>query len=134
MSAAENKAIVRRLWEEVWNQNNLAVCDEIFDVEYAEHEKSFVPILRGAFPDLRFTVEDMIAEADKVVTRYFITGTHQGEFMGIPATGKSVKINTIWIHRVAEGKIVEGRHWGQWDALGMLKQLGVFPPPQRSDC
>ncbi len=125
MSLEQNKAIVRRLWEEVWNQNDLAVCDEIFDADYAEHEKSFVPRLRAAFPDLHFAVEDMIAEGDKVVSRYIITGTHQGEFMGIPATGKRVAIKTIWIHRLAGNRIVEGRDWGAWDAFGMLRQMGV---------
>lgn len=128
MSTTQNKAIVRRLWEEVWNQNNVAVCDEIFDAEYAAHERAFVPILRAAFPDMQFTVEDMIAEGDKVVTRYYLTGTHQGEFMGIPATGKPVKIDAIWIHRLDGGRIVEGRNWGQFDALGMMQQMGVFPP------
>ena len=128
MSATQNKAIVRRLWEEVWNQNNLAVCDEIFDADYAEHERSFVPRLRNAFPDLRFTVEDMIAEDDKVVSRYILTGTHQGEFMGIAATGKPVHVDCIWIHRLENDRIVEGRKWGQFDALGMMRQLGAFPP------
>ncbi|MCB0144029.1 MAG: ester cyclase, partial [Caldilineaceae bacterium] len=70
MSTETNKAIVRRLWEEVWNQGNLSVCDEIFDADYAAHEKGFVPVLRAAFPDLHFTIEDMIAEDDKVVTRH----------------------------------------------------------------
>ena len=72
----------------------------------------------------------MIAEGDKVVTRYYLTGTHRGEFMGIPATGKPVKVNTIWMHRLDGGRIVEGRRWGQFDALGMMRQMGVFPPPQ----
>jgi steroid delta-isomerase-like uncharacterized protein len=127
MSAEDNKIIVRRLWEEVWNQNDLAVCDEIFDAEYAEHERRFVPILRKAFPDLRFAIEDMIAEGDKVVTCYTMTGTHQSEFMDVPATGKSVKIKCIWIHRLADNRIVEGRDWGLWDAIGMMRQLGVVP-------
>ena len=122
----KNKEIVRRLWEEVWNQNDLSVCDEIFDTEYAEHEKRFAPVLRMAFPDLHFTIEDMIAENDKVVPRYKLTGTHQGKFMGVAATGKPIKITCIWIHRLAENRIVEGRDWGEWDALGMMKQLGAL--------
>ena len=126
MSAETNKAIVRRLWEEVWNQGNLSVCDEIFDADYAAHEKGFAPVLRAAFPDLHFTVEDMIAEDDKVVTRHTMTGTHQGEFMGVAATGKPVRVTGIWIHRLADGRIVEGREWGEWDALGMMKQLGAI--------
>ncbi|MCB0188203.1 MAG: ester cyclase, partial [Caldilineaceae bacterium] len=70
MSTETNKVIVRRLWEEVWNQRHLSVCDEIFDAEYAAHEKGFAPVLLAAFPDLHFTIEDMIAEDDKVVTRH----------------------------------------------------------------
>lgn len=129
MSTEANKTIVRRLWEEVWNQNTLDVCDEIFDADYAAHEKGFVPVLRAAFPDLKFTVIDMIAEGDKVVSRYTITGTHRGEFMGIPATGNPVEITTIWIHRLEDGRIVEGRNWGEWDRLSMLEQLGVVTTP-----
>ena len=127
MPTEKNKALVRRLWEEVWNQNNLAVCDEIFNAEYAEHERNFAPVLRSAFPDLHFTVEEMIAEGDKVVTRYMFSGTHQSEFMGIAATGKPVKIKCIWVHRVADNRIVEGMDWGLVDELDMMRQLGVAP-------
>ena len=67
----------------VWNQNELSVCDEIFDAEYAAHEKRFFPMMKTAFPDLHFTIEDMIAENDKVVTRLTLTGTHLGEFRAI---------------------------------------------------
>ena len=125
MSTEKHKAIVRRLWEEVWNQNELSVCDEIFDSEYAVHEKRFFPILKTAFPDLHFTIEDMIAENDKVVTRLTLTGTHLGEFRGVPATGKPIKITANWIHRLAGNRIVEGKDWGEWDTLGMMKQLGA---------
>ena len=125
MLIEKNKAIVRRLWEVVWNQNDLNVCDEIFDAEYAEHEKGFAVVMKIAFPDLHFTIEDMIAENDKVVSRLTLTGTHQGEFMGVSATGKPIKITGTWIHRLIENRIVEGREWGEWDALGMMKQLGA---------
>ena len=125
VSTEENKAVVRRLWEEVWNQNDVAVCDEIFDAEYADHERSFVPVLRAAFPDLHFRIEDMVAEDDRVVTRHRLTGTHRGEFMGIPATGRAVSVQGIWIHRLKEGRIVEGREWGAFDRLTMLEQLGA---------
>ena len=81
--------------------------------------------MRIAFPDLHFTVEDMIAEDDKVVTRMMLTGTHQGEFMGVAATGQPIKVTGIRIHRLEENRIVEGKDWGEWDALGMLKQLGA---------
>ena len=95
MSVQSNKSIVRRLRVEVWNQNMLSVCDEIFDRKYPRHEKEWVPIVRNAFPDTHITIEDMIAEDDKVVTRYIFSGTHQGDFWGIPATGKSVEIKGI---------------------------------------
>jgi steroid delta-isomerase-like uncharacterized protein len=81
--------------------------------------------MRGAFSDLHFAIQDMIAEQDRVVTRYLFSGVHQGEFMGAPATGKSVTLSGIWIHRLANGRIVEGREWGQWDALGFLQQVGA---------
>jgi steroid delta-isomerase-like uncharacterized protein len=125
MQTEENKNIVRRLWVEVWNQNKLNVCDEIFDPGYARHEKAWVPIVRNAFPDTHITIEDMIAEDDRVVTRYIFTGTHQAEFWGIPPTGKSVEIKGIWIHRLANQCIVEGRDWGLMDIYGMMRQLGV---------
>jgi len=127
MSTQQNKAIVRRLWEEVWNQNNLAVCDEIFAPDYAEHEKGFRAYLQTVFPDSHHTIEDLIAEDDKVVTRFRISATHQGEFLGVPATGTPVKLTGIWIHRLEHGRIVEGQQWGEWDALGFLQQVGAAP-------
>lgn len=133
MSIEMNKAVVRRLWEEVWNQNNLAVCDEIFDAEYAVHEKEFVPILRSAFPDIHFEVLQMIAEDDRVVSHYLLTGAHEGAFMGIPATGNRVEVKTIWIHRLENGRIVEGRDWGVWDSLAMMQQLGMTLTPSIAD-
>ncbi len=87
MAAETNKAVVRRLWEEVWNGADLAVADAIFDKAYAEHEKGFVPVIRAAFHDSHHAIEDLIAEEDKVVTRFTWSGTHRGEFDGIPATG-----------------------------------------------
>ena len=125
MSIEKNKAIVRRLWDEVWNQSDLSVCDEILDAEYAEHEKSWAPVMKTAFPDMHFTIEDMIAENDKVVSRLTLTGTHQGEFRGVAATGNPFKITCTWIHRLHEDRIVEGREWGEWDTLGMMVQLGA---------
>ena len=123
--------MVRRFWAQVWNQNDLAVCDEILDAEYAKHEREFAPVMRAAFPDLHFAIQDMIAEADKVVTRYVFTGTHEGKFMGIPATGKPIKIKCIWIHRLADNRIVEGREWGLVDTLGMMRQMGVVPSQEQ---
>ena len=123
MSTQQNKAIVCRLWEEVWNQHNLAVCDEIFDEAYAAHEKGFRTYLHTVLPDSHHTIEDLIAEGDKVVTHFRIIGTHFGEFLGVPATSKPIRVTGIWIHRLAGGRIVEGRQWGQWDALGFLQQV-----------
>ena len=132
MSMQNNKAIVRRLWEEVWNQKALDVCDEIFDAEYAAHEKRYAPTVWAAFPDSFHTIEDMITEGDKVVTRFSWRGTHRGEIWGIPATGRQVEMQGIWIHRLAGGRIVEGRRWGVLDMLGLLQQIGatIVPPTQ----
>ena len=129
MSTEQNKAIVRRLWEEVWNKADLAVADEIFDAAYAEHEKGWAATWLAAFPDTHFAVEDMIAEGDKVVTRFSVRGTHQGALWDIAPTGRQITINGIWIHRLADGKIVEGRDWGQGDWLGLMQQLGAIPTP-----
>ncbi len=125
MSTEGNKAVVRRLWEEVWNRADLAVADEIFDEAYAAHEKAFVPVVRAAFADSHHTVEDLIAEGDRVVTRFTWRGTHRGDFMGVPTTGRRVAVGGIWIHRLEGGRIVEGREWGQVDWLGLLQQLGT---------
>ena len=134
----DNKAIARRALEEVWSQGKLDVIDEIFAADFVLHVagspdihgpegyKQFVADARSAFPDLQFTIEDQIAESDKVVTRYTFTGTHKGDFMGIPPTGVQVTVTGIDIDRIAGGKIVE--EWTSYDALGMLQQLGVIPP------
>jgi steroid delta-isomerase-like uncharacterized protein len=140
MSIEENKAIVRRLYEEVHNKGNFVVADELVATNFIDHNASSPEIPPGpegvkqtfttfhnAFPDFNVTVEDMVAERDKVVARLTIRGTHKGEFMGIAPTGKQVAIEVIDITRVAEGKIVE--RWGQADMLGMMQQLGVIPPP-----
>jgi steroid delta-isomerase-like uncharacterized protein len=127
MSTEQNKAIVARLWEEVWHQGKIAVCDEIFVPAYADHEKQFRAYVQQALADLQVTIEDMIAEGDKVVTRYTFSGTHQGDFLGIPASGKPFTVTGIWIHRLADGRIIEGQRWGAWDALSFLKQVGYLP-------
>ena len=124
MSTDANKTVVRRLWDDVWNQGNLAVADEIFDSTYAAHEKAFVPYFRSAFPDSHHTIEDMIADGDKVVTRFTWSGTHEGVFEGIEPTHRHVTTTGIWIHRLEDGRIVEGREWGQIDWLGLFEQLG----------
>jgi predicted ester cyclase len=82
-------------------------------------------MFRGAFPDMRLTEEDMIAEGDKVVDRVTVRGTHEGALMGIPPSGNQVEFVETHISRIADGKIVE--RWGQWDALGMMQQIGAVP-------
>jgi steroid delta-isomerase-like uncharacterized protein len=82
-------------------------------------------MFRTAFPDGRFTVEDLLADGEKVVSRFTATGTHKNDFMGIPATGKAITVTGIDILQFADGKAVE--HWGEIDGLGMMQQLGVLP-------
>lgn len=135
MSSA-NRAILRRYFEQAWNNGDLAVLDEIVSPDYLNHNpavpglpagvqglKIIIGGFRAAFPDLRFTIEDQIAEGDKVVTRWTMLGTHRGEFMGIAATNKRVQVAGMQVERVVDGKIVE--HWRQSDDLGLLQQLGV---------
>jgi steroid delta-isomerase-like uncharacterized protein len=131
-----NKNVVRRLFEEVWNKSNLPVADELFAPSYAHHdpstpdvgrgpesEKKRATIYRTAFPDLRLTIEDIVAEGETVMARWSCRGTHKGDLNGIAPTGKQVNISGISIARFANGKMVEG--WVNWDALGMMQQLGV---------
>jgi steroid delta-isomerase-like uncharacterized protein len=139
MSAEENKAIARRGYEAI-NQNNLDALDEVVAPDITDHDpapgqapglegvKQWFSSMHTAFPDFRMNVEDMIAEGDKVVARVRLSGTHQGEFMGIDATGNRVTITGIDILRInADGKIME--RWGNFDDLGMMQQLGVMEPP-----
>jgi steroid delta-isomerase-like uncharacterized protein len=137
MSTEDNKALMRRFVEEVFNKKNLAAIDEFIAPNHVDHTlPAFLPttpegtkraigMYLKAFPDLHLTVEDMIAEGDKVVIRFTSRGTQQRAFMGIPPTGKQVTISSIVIARIADGKIVE--QWGLDDQMGMLQQLGVIP-------
>jgi steroid delta-isomerase-like uncharacterized protein len=137
----ENKALVRRCIEEV-DKGNWAIFDELLVRDYVYHQpgrpkpltreesEQFMRSVRAAFPDGRVTIEDMIAEGDKVVTRYTSCGTHKGEFMGIPATGKKVALTGIVISRIAKGKIAE--EWEEFDALGFMVQLGAIPPMEEA--
>jgi len=143
MSAEENKALLRRILEEVWSQGKLDVIDEIFAADYVDHTagspdiyglkdyKQFVAMFRTAFSDLRFTIEDMISEGDKVATRWTGSGTHKGELMGIPPTGIQVTWTGISIGRTADDKAVEA--WINWDNLGLLQQLGVVSSEEREN-
>lgn len=140
MATEQNKALVGRFVEETFNHGNMSVFDEMVAPDFVEHEqlppgipdgregvKVMSTMLRSAYPDFKATIDDILAEGDKVVVRMTWSGTHQGEFMGIPATGKSVSIGVIDIIRIAGGKLVE--HWGQMDSMGMMQQLGAIPAP-----
>ena len=137
----ENKALARRSWEIV-TEGSLDTLEDALAEVYAEdfvlHEpdedivgieglKQFVSMIRAGFPDLRVTLEDAIAEGEKVVSRWTAQGTHQGELMGIAPTGNRVTITGITIHRIEDGKIVE--EWSNWDALGLMQQIGAHPSP-----
>ncbi len=138
----ENKVLIRRFFEEVWNEKNLDAIDELIAAEQIDHSlppglpagregaKTFIGMYLNAFPDTKMTIEDVVAEGDKVVTRWIATGTHTGELMGIPATGKQVTVTGLDINRYSDGKSVE--HWGQFDQMGMMQQLGVIPVPAES--
>jgi steroid delta-isomerase-like uncharacterized protein len=134
----QNKAIVRRLIEEVWNKGNLSLVDELFAPTYEHHdasspdfgrgpesEKKRATLYRTAFPDIRLTIEDMIAEGETVMTRWSCRGTHKGDLSGIAPTGKQITISGVTVARLANGKMAEG--WVNWDALGLMQQLGVVP-------
>ena len=138
MSAEEHKAIARRAYE-IFSSGSLEAIEEVIAPDLVDHNaqpgrtggiegtRQVLGMLRAAFPDLRFTPDDLIAEGDRVVARVTLTGTHQGEFQGLPPTGKQVTISGIEIVRIANGKAVE--RWGQFDNLGMLQQLGAIPAP-----
>lgn len=141
MSAEENRALARRFWEEVADQRKLELADELFVSSYVHHDPGLppemqqgcdaymqhLPMFYAAFPDFQLTVQDMIVEGDRVVTRWSFRGTHRGELMSIAGTGRKVGTSGITIQRIADGKIVEG--WTLFDTLGMLQQLGVVPSP-----
>jgi len=134
----QNKAIVRRLFEELWNKGNLSVADQLFSPNYAHHDPSTPDFGRGpeserkratlyhtAFPDLQLTIEDIIAEGETVMTRWSCHGTHKGDLSGIAPTGKQFTISGVTIARLTNGKLAEG--YVNWDALGLMQQLGVAP-------
>lgn len=135
-----NKAAVRRYYDEVLNQRHIDLIDELAIEDYVEHDpfpgqgngradlKARARLLLSAFNPLRFTVEDMIAEGDRVVVRWSNTGTHSGNFIGIPPTGKTATTAGIDIHVVRDGRMAE--HWHVVDQLAMLQQLGLIPQPE----
>ena len=135
-----NKVLSRRYYE-AWNTRNLSIPEEIFSHAFFIHDPaSPVPLHQGpegvkgrielyhaAFPNLHIAVEDMLAELDKVVTRWTLRGIHQGPFKGLAATHREVAVTGITIHRIAAGKIREA--WVNWDTLSLWQQLGVITPP-----
>ena len=143
MSLDKNKAVVQRILSEFWLGGNVGVLDELLASDCINHEQSN-PELRGkeackqwandvrlanrqGFPDFDIIVEDIVAEDDKVVKRFVFTGTHSGEFAGIPATGKRVTMRGITLYRLAGGKVSE-IYWN-YDVFGLLQQLGAIPAP-----
>ena len=140
MAAEQNKALIVRFVEELFNRGNMGIVGEIFAPDFIEREqlppgipsgregvKVLTTELRSAFPDFKATIDDILAEGDKVVIRMTWSGTQKGEFMGVPATGKRVSFGVIDIIRITNGKLVE--HWGQMDSMSLMQQLGAIPAP-----
>jgi steroid delta-isomerase-like uncharacterized protein len=142
MLSETNKTVSRRFFEEVFGKGKLNVLDEIIAENHVnsgpgalpelptgpDGAKQLVTVYRNAFPDIRFTIDEQIAEGDKVVTRWSADGTHKGELVGIPATGKTSTVTGITVDRFVNGKIAET--WGIFDQFGMMQQLGVIPMPE----
>jgi steroid delta-isomerase-like uncharacterized protein len=134
-----NKAIARRFLDELWNRENFVAVDQLLASDYDGHSsteirgpdgsKKFVSKLRIAFPDFQFKVVDQVAEGDKVATRWKICGTHEGEFQGMPPSGKRIEMTGITIFRIAGGKLIEG--WTNEDALGVLQQIQAISMPMQ---
>ena len=133
--SAQNAELSRRIFEDVWNRKNLSAVDDIISADYVHHDanspaatgidgyKQFVTYYMSAFPDAQFTIHDAFTDGENEVTRWTVTGTHEGELAGIPRTGRRFSVTGISIGRVVNGKITES--WNSWDALGMMQQLGV---------
>jgi steroid delta-isomerase-like uncharacterized protein len=133
-----NRAVVRRAVEEIWNKGDLFLVPEVYAPDFVSHQHShpnmgdvrglgslqtFLSEFREAFPDFHDTIDDQVAEGEKVVTRVTSSGTHRGTFMGLQPTNKHVSWMAISIDRIQDGKIVE--EWGSWDMFGMMQQLGA---------
>ncbi|HKP94827.1 MAG TPA: ester cyclase [Fibrobacteria bacterium] len=141
MSIEQNKAIIQR-YLKAWNTADLHAFDELLAPDFRSHcgtqhtctmvkidreaYKKLVTLYHAAFPDIKFEIDEMIAEGDKVVVRWTATGTHKGEFAGIPPTNESIIITATVVERIKDGKVME--HWANRDDLGLLQQLGVVPP------
>ena len=142
MSVEQNKTVIRRLVEEVINKGNIGLFDELVASNLVDHAlppgfppgaqgvKQFFSVLRAAFPDFHYTIEDMIGEGDYVVQRLTAQGTMKGEFMGMKPNGKHAVWSSMDFTRLKDGKVVE--YWGIEDQLSMLQQLGFAPTPGQS--
>ncbi len=141
---ADSKTIVRTLYEEVWNKRRLELVDEIISPSHALHDPNVSGSAIGpeaykrqvtrfimALPDLRFSIEDIVVEKEKVAVAWTISGTHKGEFMGIPPTNKKISVDGISISHITDGKIMDS--YVSWDALGVFQQLGASPVVQTKD-
>ena len=142
MSEEQNKRIFERVIEEAYSKGNVDVLDEVFATNFVEHQVGIVPptvdgvkrsiaFLRGAFPDLKLIIEEILASGDKTWARITGRGTHQGTFMGILPTGKSVVVTVMDECRFEDGKIVE--HWGVADQLAVMAEIGALPRSERGD-
>ena len=138
MSLEENKELVRRIYDELWNERKLEVAEELIAQDAVNYDTGLLPqpfgpeemkgtvrMVTAGFPDNRHEVEEIIAEGDKVVVHCTLTGTHEGEFMGIPPTGRSIEVTEIHVYRLEDGKAVE--HRVGRDDLGAMRQLDVIP-------
>jgi steroid delta-isomerase-like uncharacterized protein len=134
----DNLTLARRAIEEVWNRGNYEVLPELVANDILIHAapddilghdgvRHFYDSLRQAFPDIHFTIEDQLADGDRIATRWSAQGTHKGMFQGLPATGKLVRLTGIDIDRFVNGKVVEC--WPEANELGLLQQLGLLPAP-----
>jgi len=142
MSAEESKAIMRRFWE-VWEEGDIDLLDKLLAPDYVNHTlaaldlppgpegvKEVVSMFRSGMPDLRVVIEDMIAEGDRVATRYALEGTHWGDLFSVAPTGRHLSIKSMTIERLSGGKIVE--HWRVTDELDMMRQLGAIMAPENN--
>ena len=143
MASTQNTATVQDFLDAAWNRGDTSVIDRTVAEHHVEHEpdgdevgrghlKETVKAYRSAFPDLRMSFEDQIADGDRVVTRWIASGTHLGELNGIGATGRAAHVSGIFIHRLADGQISES--WSMFDQIGLLLQLGAiqFPAPEET--
>ena len=135
----ENKALVRRYFEEIWDKGNLDLAEELFATNFVRYGptategvvrglegfKRLVSMYRNAFPDLHIPIEDLLGEGDRVVTRWTARGTHQGELMGIAPTGNQASVTGIIVDRISGGKIEE--EWVDYDTLHLMQQIGAVP-------